>query len=656
MLRALFFILFFFLFGALSYAQIVKKPTLSSSGDIRNGRQVNDTILGNKFNKETKIELDAKTHYTDYKIITHYNDTIIIDTTLSFKKERLFNHFRTNQFENMSQHNLGATYSNLGYEFSEVSLAPEMGIRAKHQDFLEVDEVNYFHVPTPTSELFYKTGIQQGQVLNSLLTTNITPQLNASIGYKGLRSLGDYRNALVSHQNVRATTSFETKNKRYDARAHYVANNLLNQENGGLTDSSLLLFSSNNSEYTDRERLETNYTDAESLLKSNRFYLKQGFKLWQKTDTTSKKVSYLQLGHEFIYSNKHYNFNQDASTIFIGEAYQSTIADSTYNKNTQNTVFANLKSPIVLGKIGVKASLLQHNYGYNSVLYLDDVTIPSQIKGNSISAEANWQAKFRTFSLDANAGTILSGDINGNYLTGTASYKQDSLFTAKATLSIQSKTPNFNFLLYQSDYMDYNWYNDFKNENTRYLGFSVESEKLLDVDASITQKDSYTYFNANSKPQQYDEILSYVKVKAHKAVSYRKFTLDNTLLYQKVMTGSDVFRVPEIITENSLYFSDYIFKGDPMYLQTGITLKYFTNYKADEFNPLLNEFRLQNTTEIGNFPMLDVFVNAQIRRTRIFLKAENVSSFWTGRTYFSTPNQPYRDFTIRFGLVWNFFI
>ena len=93
-----------------------------------------------------------------------------------------------------------------------------------------------------------------------------------------------------------------------------------------------------------------------------------------------------------------------------------------------------------------------------------------------------------------------------------------------------------------------------------------------------------------------------------------------------------------------------------MLLQTGITFKYFTKYKADEINPLLNEFRLQNTTEIGNFPMLDVFVNAQIRRTRLFLKAENVSSFWTGRTYFATPSQPYRDFTIRFGLVWNFFI
>jgi len=655
MFRALNFFLFFFLFSAFSVAQI-EKPSTVKEGETLNGRQLNDTLSGNRFNTETRVELDAKTQYTDYKIITHYNDTIIIDTTLSLKKERLFNHFRKDQFESIAQHNLGSPYSSLAYDFNEASLYPEMGIRTKHQDFLELDEVKYFRVPTPTTELFFKTGIQQGQVLNSVLTANITPNLNASIGYKGLRSLGDYRNALVSHQNFRATTSFETKNKGYQVRGHYVAHNLSNQENGGLTDTSLLYFTTDDSEYGDRERLETNYTDAESLLKSKRFYLKQGFKLWQTTDTVRQKVSYLEIGHEFSNTNKHYNFIQDAANTFIGEAFHNTIADSTYYKKMNNSVFANLKSPYILGKIGLKTSYLDYNYGYNRVLFLDDQTIPEKLKGNSLSVEANWKAKFKTFSLVTGAGTIISGDFKGNYLTGIASYKQDSLFTAKATLSIQSKAPNFNFLLYQSDYTSFNWHSDFDNENTRYLGFSVESNKLIDVEGSITQKDSYTYFNQNSQPQQYDEMLQYLKLKAHKAITYRKFTLDNTLLYQKVMTGRDVLRLPEIVTENSLYFTDYVFKGDPLFLQTGITFKYFTKYQANEFDPLLNEFRLQDTTEIGNFPMLDIFVNGQIRRTRLFLKAENISSFWTGRNYFATPSQPYRDFTIRFGLVWNFFI
>lgn len=655
MLRLSGFLLFFILFSNFSFAQIGEKSIVRTE-ETMSGRQLNDTVSGNRFNTETRVELDAKTHYTDYKIISHYNDTIVVDTTLSLKKERLFNHFRKDQFEKMSQHNLGAVYNNLAYDFSEVNVSPEMGVRGKHQDYLEVTDVKYYRVPTPTTELFFKTGVQQGQVLNSMLTANLTPQINASIAYKGLRSLGDFRNALASHQNFRATSNFETKNKRYKARAHFVAHNLLNQENGGLNDSSLLLFSSDDPEYRDRERLETNYIDAESLLKSKRFYVKQAYNLWRRVDSVSKKDSYLQLGHELINSNTHYKFDQDGANAYIGDAYQNEIADSTYHKKTDNVVFAELKSPYVLGKLGVKATYSQYNYGYNSVLYTDNQTIPEKLKGNLLFTEANWQAKFRTFSLNSAVGTIISGDLSGNYLTGTATYSKDSLFTAKASLSVSSKTPNFNFLLYQSDYVAYNWHNDFSNENARYLGVSLESTKLLDAHVSVTQKDSYTYFDENSKPQQYDDMLQYLKIKAHKAISYRKFTLDNTLLYQKVMTGTDVFRVPEIVTENSLYFTDYVFKGDPLLLQTGVTFKYFTKYHANEFNPLLNEFRLQNTTEVGNFPMFDVFVNGQIRRTRLFLKAENISSFWTGRNYFATPSQPYRDFTIRFGLVWNFFI
>jgi len=37
-------------------------------------------------------------------------------------------------------------------------------------------------------------------------------------------------------------------------------------------------------------------------------------------------------------------------------------------------------------------------------------------------------------------------------------------------------------------------------------------------------------------------------------------------------------------------------------------------------------------------------------------KAEHFNSSFTGYDYFSAPNNPYRDFVIRFGLVWNFFL
>jgi hypothetical protein len=73
------------------------------------------------------------------------------------------------------------------------------------------------------------------------------------------------------------------------------------------------------------------------------------------------------------------------------------------------------------------------------------------------------------------------------------------------------------------------------------------------------------------------------------------------------------------------------------------------------YNPLLAEFTLQNTEEIG-FPTVNFFFNAQVRRTRIFFIADNILSSVGDRNYFSAPNYPFRDFTFRFGLVWNWFI
>ena len=126
-------------------------------------------------------------------------------------------------------------------------------------------------------------------------------------------------------------------------------------------------------------------------------------------------------------------------------------------------------------------------------------------------------------------------------------------------------------------------------------------------------------------------------------------------MFQNVSSGSSVFRVPEIVTRNTFYYTDYWFKGKPMLVNIGVTFKYFTKYKANAYNPLLAEFTLQNTDEIG-FPTFDVFFNAQVRRTRLYLKVDNVTSDFTKKNYFSAPNYPYRDFTVRFGLVWNWFI
>ncbi len=647
------FLFFLWLLNSSLVAQILEKPTDRSVS----GRQLGDSIYESKFDNRQSIKLSDKTHYTDYKIISFDKDTTVIDTTLSLKKERLFNHLRKDIFELNPLHNLGMTYNLLGHDFSGVSLFPQTGMSAKHLDYLAREDIKYYRVPTPTSELFFRTGIQQGQILNSMLTTNVSPELNLALAYKGLRSLGDYRNALASHQNFRVSTNYQGKKKKYQARFHYAANKLMNQENGGLTDESIQFFREDNSEYHDRERLEVNFTNAESLLKNRSFYLDHQYNLWKTKDSVLNKRTAFDVGHSITYSKKHYKYTQTSASDFFGEAYENSVLDSVSHKTFENVLYGKMRSPYLLGSIKFEIGQRNTDYAYNRVLYTDDNKIPNQITDNQIYTGANWKANFKKFHLETKAGSVLSGEYKGTYLSGKAGYAKDSLFQLWGQVSFVSKPPNYNTLLYQSDYIDYNWYHpDFDNEHTQYISGEFLSNKWGDVKFESVIKNNYTYFDENSQPKQFGDIVYYTKIRAHKAFTYKKFTLDNTLLLQKVWSGEGVLHVPELVTENALYFTDYVFKGDPLYLQTGINFKYFTKYYADELNPLLNEFYLQNQTKIGNYPLIDVFVNGQIRRTRLYFKAENVNSFFTGRDYFVTPNQPYRDFTIRFGLVWNFFI
>lgn len=610
------------------------------------------------------VQLSGKTHYTDYKIIDHKNDTTYFDTTLTINKYYKFNYLRQDNFELLPFHNQGQTFNHLGYSFDEVSLYPMMGARAMHFNYYGVKDINYYKVPTPTSELFYRTGLSQGQVLDALLTLNTSERTNFSIAYKGLRSLGKYRNALSSHGNMRFTFLHSTKNNRYGIKGHIVAQDLTNDENGGLTDLSLQYFITKDDNFTDRERLETMFTDGESTLRGNRYYFKHRYNIWQRFDTVKKRESYLRVGHTLNYERKHHGFNQPAANTLFGNAFGNAIRDKNSFVSFYNQAFIALKSPVVLGEVSFNASNYNYLYKYNSAAVLNNQLIPNKLDGNVISVGGTWKTNYKKFNIYADAATVISGNITGNYLKGTASFKQDSLFTFKGTFLTNTRAPNFNFELNQSNYIAYNWKNNLKNERYRTLLFVLKSDRLLDASAQISQIDNYTYFsdttratNFQPKPFQADKTINYLKLKVGKTLTVGKFSLDNTVMYQKVAQGSAVFSVPELVTRNSLYFTDYLFKGDPLFLQTGVTLNYFTAYYANAYNPVLAEFHLQDQQKIGGYPVLDFFINAQVQRTRLYLNLEHFNTFLTKENnYFTAPRYPYRDFVIRFGLVWNFFI
>ncbi|MEQ6123185.1 putative porin [Pseudotenacibaculum sp. MALMAid0570] len=648
-------VLFFILVFLGHVGLFAQKTKLGDKGKFNaNG---NNLVLKDTTNSSVKVKLSGKTKYTDYKILSFFKDTTYIDTTLTIKKHYKFNFLRKDNFELLPFHNIGQTFNSLGYNFDRVSIRPDIGFRAKQFFYMEVEDINHYDVPTPTSEIMFLTTLEQGQFLESFFTLNFSRRFNASIAYKGLRSLGKYRSSLVSQGNFRTTFRYETKENQYTLRGHIATQDLLNEESGGLTTTALQSFINNDPNFTDRARLDVNLDNTENSFKGSRVYLNHDFKLLSAKDSLNQKdFTNLKIGHTFLSEGKNYEFRQNSTTSFLGTSnITGAVNDRVENSFLKNQFFLEFNSKYVLGTFRVKTSLMNYSYGYSEIFNQTSAITTRKLEGDAASFGADWNAKVKNFQLNA-SGEIIPGNgrLSGTNFNGNLSFKKDSLFTVKANLLLNSKSPNFNFLLHQNTYNEYNWQNNFDNIRTQNLGFQFNS-KWINASANFTNIENYTYFGEDNKPYQSSENITYLKLKASREFKYKKFALDNILMYQNVSSGGSVFRVPTLVTRNTLYYSDYWFQGKPMQVQIGATFKYFSKYKANAYNPILSEFTIQNATDIG-YPTVDLFFNAQVRRTRLFFRIDNALSNFGTRNYFSAPNYPYRDFVIRFGLVWNWFI
>src|SRR5690606_298188 len=157
-------------------------------------------------------------------------------------------------------------------------------------------------------------------------------------------------------------------------------------------------------------------------------------------------------------------------------------------------------------------------------------------------------------------------------------------------------------------------------------------------------------------PFQYNSRVNYLKVEAERQMDFGKFSILGRVTYQNILDGQEVFKAPDILSRVSVFYTNEFFKK-ALFIQTGVTGKYFTEYEMNAYDPVLAEFYVQNDETLGGFPMLDLFVNAKISQTRIYIKWEHFNELFSSqKNYFSAPGHPYRDWKIRFGLVWNFFM
>ncbi|NBW28753.1 MAG: hypothetical protein EBR38_09345, partial [Flavobacteriaceae bacterium] len=261
-----------------------------------------------------------KATISQYRIITLERDTTFVDTSLTIKKEYDYNYLRRDLFGLMPFANEGQPYTTLQYTSKFRTSFPEFGYTGKHFNYYQPNDIKYYSVATPFTELYFKTVMEQGQNLDAFVTLNTSERFNFSIAYKGLRSLGKYINQLSSTGNFRFTTSYNTKDKRYYANFHYTSQDILNGENGGLTNPEN--FEGNDPAYNERPRLDVYFKDAKTTLIGTRLFLDHNFQINAK-----KRNNNIYITHQINFENKYFEYNQTTvpTTITSSSGVTSTL-------------------------------------------------------------------------------------------------------------------------------------------------------------------------------------------------------------------------------------------------------------------------------------------------------------------------------------------
>jgi hypothetical protein len=613
-----------------------------------------------------------------YQIFQQGKRTVFVDTTLTVQKEYKTNFLRRDYFELLPFVNMGSAFNRLGYDFTKGSLQPQMGARSKHFSFYEIEDVKYYRVPTPLTELFFRTTLEQGQLSDALISVNTSPQFNFAVAYRGMRSLGKYVNQRSNAEAYRISLTYQTENERYKAKAHYVSQNLGNQENGGITAEGIALFESGDPDFIERSVLDVRLKSAENSLKGKRSFLEHHFALVQSNEDSGSSWT---IGHQIMDETKTYIYTDSSnSAYFGGRVYNTTINDRVRWKIFSNKFETKLINPL-LGELTAGVVYSNIDYFFEVPEGTPEEVLPLALETNQGFLNADYLFKWRGFDLTAHFNKTILGDRLSDEVSvqGKISLKNEIFFEGK--LSFINKSPNLNFIRYRSNYAAYNWHNEnLENEKITNLSATLSHPKWGSISGWLQRLDNFTYYNqlfaeveAGAEPpllenQLFTEVvqsadpITYLKLRYQSHYTLGKFALTNTAQYQKVMndnpsievTEAQVINVPEWNLRSTISFSSDAFKK-ALFFQAGITGHYFTRYYADQYNPLLGDFIRQDRHTIGEYPRIDVFVNAKIKQTRIYFKYEHVNSSFTGYDFYSAVGYPYRDRIIRFGVVWNFF-
>lgn len=541
--------------------------------------------------------------------------------------------------------------------------------------------IRLYQTLTPYTVLSYNNTLKKDYLVNVSHTQNIIPGWNVAFDYRLICPEGVLSGSGAKNHYLDATTNYFSLDSRLQMKAGFIWQSLYNDENGGLTDDNYFTSGQNSnlsglpvklynsaSENTHHDAfLHTTYNFVRQVEK-----YRQRDSLAARYDTinsdsitmvvdTIEVIDTLRIGRPHIVNagvlGIEMNYSRWKRAIYFPGAADSTLWD-----NASATLFwTNDAYPDYRWRNPLKITLGITPRRISATLTTDTTVGMESLVAQSV---ANPFAK-----VELRLGRLLlkgEGEMDNTLLDLHSSIKEpdyhlrgalamafDSAETSGIELSVamQHKMPDVR-MLHASGYT----LSPLLSQRCGLHLFHTSDSglfRLIDFNASASWMNHNAWYDSTLNIQEGTSSFWLYQASLTLRFQWRWIHIDMQQLIQH-STDKEQLEVPLWASKNSVY-ADFSLFRNAMRMQIGADLRYYTRFSPDGYDPATGLFYHQDT-ETGDYIWADAFINLQIKRASIYVKAGHVNALWEKHpNYFLLPHYPGTRFGLLWGMTWNFF-
>ncbi len=542
-----------------------------------------------------------------------------------------------------------------------------------------VEDTRFYQTTRPYTELAYLLGSKAEQLVSLSHTQNRKSNFNFSFEYRFSNAPGAIKTQNASHNNLRFTAHYQTRNKKYEYFFIYLSNKAASSENGGLRDVKKLDSLALNDPYELETRLgiagaatrnpfNTNVNTG-NIYKTNTFLFRHHFDLGRKdslvTDSVTIKLFYprFRVEHTLNITNSSYEFLDGyADSVAYRKYFNILLANKSASIDIKNQwqSITNEFSLLSFPDKNNQSQFLKAGIALQNLRGIFDSVTTRKYYNVYATGEYRNRTRSQVWDIEANGQLYLNGRNAGDYTAFVSMRRSLGKKLGYFNIGFQNVNRSPSFLV--TDTLSHFWVankSSYNKENVIRLFVRYENPgSELKLGAEYFAVTNYMYFDSFLLARQEAALFNVLHLSLEKKIRLARHWNWYTEVHVQQTTGQPPVNLPAFLTRNRIAFEGNFYTN--LFLSTGLEFRYNTSYKADNYSPFIGQYFYQHSQNISNRPNVNAFLHYRIKSFKGFVRLENLNTlnpekgFQFSKLNFASGLYPDTGLWTRVGIWWNF--